>query len=243
LANLDAELQTFTHIAANNYKETLRNLYTGLEYIATQEAPRLSDIGKANVRRAQASIQKMKLLTEDIITYSSIPGSDVHSTEIDLLKILIAIKNDLSRKLDEEDLQIDCGDLPTIQGYPVLLTLLFYHLIDNCIKFRKEGSKLMVDIICSEEPGNTINHPDSQKDKQYYVISIRDNGEGFDPGDAEDIFTMFFRLHEKNRFKGSGIGLAICKKIMSIHKGFILAQSNPGEGAIFRCYFPHASDQ
>jgi signal transduction histidine kinase len=238
LANLNSELQTFTNIAANNYKETLRNLYTGLEYIATQEAPRLSDVGKANVRRAQASIQKMKLLTEDIITYSSIPGIDKRISEVNLIEILKAIKNDLGKKMDKENIQIDCSDLPSIQGYPALLTLLFHHLIDNSIKFRKEGIKLMIDIRCSQQEGSTINHPASQADLKYDVISIIDNGLGFDQDEAEDIFTMFYRIHEKNRYRGSGIGLAICRKIMNIHRGFIVAQSEAGQGATFHCYFP-----
>ncbi|MBC7946319.1 MAG: hypothetical protein H7Y42_00455 [Chitinophagaceae bacterium] len=238
LATLNSELQTFTNIAANNYKDTLRNLYTGLEFIASQEAPRLSDTGKANVRRAQAAIQKMKLLTEDIITYSSIPSLDKEVAVVDLMNILEGLKKDLATKLGPENIRINCVNIPAINGYPALLSLLFHHLIDNCIKFRKENHPLDIHIECEEGNGVELDHPSAMPHVKYVSIAITDNGMGFDPDKAEDIFAMFYRANEKNKYKGSGIGLAVCRKIMDIHSGFILAKAIPDEGATFHCYFP-----
>jgi light-regulated signal transduction histidine kinase (bacteriophytochrome) len=242
LATVNLELQTFSSIAANNYKETLKQLYTNLEYITSAEAANLSNAGRANIRRAQAAIQKMKLLTEDIIVYSAIQTIDDNKTEVDIKELLDNLKTYSAKKIKEEDIQIDCGDLPVLQGHPALLSLLFHHLVDNAIKFGQEGEKTIIHIRCSRQEGSAINHPAAIRGKNYYVITISDNGHGFNPQHAEDIFNMFYRETGTNNRKGSGMGLAICKKIMDIHSGFILAESTPGNGAVFSCYFPIEKD-
>lgn len=242
LATVNLELQTFSSIAANNYKETLKQLYTNLEYITSAEAANLSNAGRANIRRAQAAIQKMKLLTEDIIVYSSIQAIDDNKTEVDIKELMDTIKLNISKKIKEESIEIDCDDRPVLQGYPALLSLLFRHLVDNSIKFVQEGKKTIIHIRCSRQEGSAINHPSVLGEKNYNVITISDNGHGFNPEHAEDIFNMFYRETGTNNRKSSGMGLAICKKIMDIHGGFILAESIPGNGSVFSCYFPIEKD-
>ncbi len=181
LATANLELQTFSSIAANDYKETLKHLYTSLEYITTAEAPNLSHTGRANIRRSQAAIQKMKLLTEDIIVYSTIQNLDGSEISVDLVGIFEMIKKHNDKKIKEEDIEIDCSDLPVIKGHHQLLTLLFHHLVDNAIKFNQPGKKSTIHIRCAQQEGPSIDSPVAIKGKKYDVVSITDNGHGFSP--------------------------------------------------------------
>lgn len=238
LASVNSELKTFNSIAATDYTDTLKKLYTNLEFLISNDARKLSDEGKANVRRAQSAIQKMKLLTEDIVSYSSIQTKDSDLQQVDVVAMLRNIEEDMARVWTGIEIKMDCtDDMPHIQGYPFLLTLLFNHIIDNAIKFRKEDHQPLIQIGCPDKeyapshsaaiPGTLYNH-----------FTIADEGIGFDSEHSEDIFTIFHRLHPKGAYKGSGIGLAICRKIMDIHGGFIYAESGKDLGATFHCYFP-----
>ena len=236
LLALGSELKTFNTIAANDYNETLKNLYTCLEFIVSNDARNLSDAGKANLRRAQAAIQKMKLLTEDIIAYSNI-HTEEQLSRIDLNEVLVNVANTMTEKIRENQVTIVYSNLPNINGYPLLVTILFNHLIDNAIKFRKDEKHPVITITYHKAEGSDINHPAALKDVRYDVIAVVDNGIGFDAEEHDKIFTMFYRAKTKSKTKGSGIGLAICKKIMDLHKGFITSECNP-ECTTFLCYFP-----
>ena len=236
LEALSSELKTFNTIAAHDYNDTLRGLYNSMEFIITNDAKNLSDAGKANIRRAQAAIQKMKLLTEDIIAFSRI-HSEQEMTSVELSDVILSVLSSLDEKIKEEDAIVRVDKLPAITGYPALLSLLFYHLITNALKFRKPDLQPVIDIKHSVQQGSQIQHSAALKDVTYNMISVIDNGLGFPPEEGEKIFTMFYRLHEKGKHKGSGIGLAICKKVMDLHGGFIASECTP-ECTTFRCYFP-----
>ncbi|HYV54604.1 MAG TPA: ATP-binding protein [Chitinophagaceae bacterium] len=232
---LSSELKTFNTIAANDYNETLKHLYNSMEFIINNDAKNLSDAGKANIRRAQAAIQKTRLLTDDIIAFSKI-HPDEQMTEVDLNEILVAVLNSLDEKIKAANAKISADKLPTITGYPPLVSLLFHHLISNALKFRKDELYPVIDIRHSVKRGSEIEHSAVLTNDTYNLISVIDNGIGFDPQEGEKIFTMFYRLHEKGKQKG-GIGLAICKKIMDLHGGFIASECTP-ECTTFKCYFP-----
>ena len=238
LESLKNELKTFTSIAANDYKETLRKLYTGMEYIVNNDAKNLSNEGKANVRRAQSAIQKLKLLTEDIVSYSSLQNHASQSERVDLNEILISVRKDQEKSLNGFQLQMELDNLPIVNGYPRLIAVLFSHLLDNAIKFRKEESGGNITVTVKYKTGNLVNHPSALPGIKYAIISFNDNGVGFEADNAEHIFIIFSKLHEKGKYKGSGVGLAICKKIMEMHEGFITGEGVPGDGAVFSCYFP-----
>ena len=231
----NAGIKTFTSIAANDYKETLKHLYTNLEFIISNEAKKLSDAGKANLRRAQSGIQKMKLLTDDIVNFLKIPSLDNVLTEIDLNEIIKTVITDLTNKIGEANTIIEKEELPVLKGYPLLISLLFYHLLDNAIKFRKENRSNLVWI--GYKKMDQINVDGAVPNMAYHRIGIVDDGIGFKSEDAEKIFEIFYKPHQK-KYKGSGIGLAICRQIMDIHHGFILAESNESKGASFICFFP-----
>lgn len=235
---LNSELRTFTSVAIHQYKETLRNLYTSLEYMVRNDARNFTDTGKANIRRGQAAIQKLQLLTDDIVTYSKINQLDTDLTTVDLNEIVKKVIRDMSPAISQAGANIEITSLPVIEGYPLLLSLLFYHLLDNAIKFRKQVTPPVVKI--RHSMADELNfEPMALRDTPYAIISIADNGIGFEEEYAEKIFEMFFRLHEKkDKYKGSGVGLCVCRKIVTMHGGFITAEGIPAHGATFNCYFP-----
>jgi len=238
----NSELKTFTTVAANNYVETLKNLYVDLEMIVTGDARNLSNSGRANLRRAQAAIQKMKLTTDDLISFSKLHEIGVKEDQVDLNRILQQTINDLVSKSNHPPIEIRCDGLPLIIGYPMLLPVLFYHLLDNAIKFRKGDKDHVISITCKEfVPESDLNPGGGEKNINYHVISISDNGIGFPQEESEKIFEMFSQLNEKGKYRGSGTGLAICKKIMELHGGFISAEGKLVEGATFNCYFPQGN--
>ena len=239
LNSLNSELNTFTTIAGGNYRETLRHLYIHLEMIVTQDARNLSNSSRANLRRAQGAVQKMKLLTEDLMEFSKLHEIGSGKEDVDLNKIFQTVLGDFRDKLHLTAIAIECDPLPSIAGYAPLLSLLFHHLIDNAIKFRKTDKDHKITVTCRElekEEG-----PDSEgaiKNSRYSVITIADNGIGFRQEESEKIFDLFYQSHEKGRYKGSGVGLAVCKKIMEMHGGFLTAEGKPDGGGLFHCYFP-----
>jgi PAS domain S-box-containing protein len=243
LESLTSELRTFNAIAANDYKETLKHLYTSLEFLISNDARNLSNQGKASIRRAQSAIQKIKLLTDDIVSYSRIDSIVDEMVSVELNNILKTVKHDLEKKIKEASAIITCGECPAIQGYPLLISLLFFHLIDNAIKFKREDADPVIEISHIEIKITDTVEKIPVSETTYKVITVSDNGIGFNPQYAENIFGMFYRLHENHAYKGSGIGLAICKKIMDIHGGFIKAESEEGKGSTFSCYFPVSTNK
>jgi signal transduction histidine kinase len=235
LESLNSELKTLSNIAAHDYIDTLRSTYTQLEYIILNDARNLSDAGKASIRRSQSGIQKMKLLTEDLVAYTQIPFLEDQVSPVDLNEVLRNVLDNMSKKIYETEASIVCDRLPTIPGISNLFFLLFYHLIDNSIKFKRKSDKPFIQITHKQVdriPGKT-----SLSNGIYDTVTVTDNGIGFEKKDAESIFIIFHRLHDKFKYKGSGIGLAICKKIMEVQNGFIIASSVPGKGASFNCFF------
>jgi len=239
LEHLNSEFRAFTSIAANDYKEALKKMYTSLEFVISHDASMLSNEGKANLRRVQSGIQRMKLLTEDIVSFSSLEELHEKREVVNLNDYLEQVKNVISGQMTgADDIIVDGGKLEPVNGYPTLLYLLFYHLLENAVKFRSEERSLHIHINCSVVNGLYINHADASPDTFYDLIRISDNGIGFEQELAGKIFSIFYRIEKTNKFKGSGTGLAFCRKIMQIHDGFIIAEGYPNKGAIFYCYFP-----
>jgi signal transduction histidine kinase len=238
LETLNSELKTFNQVAASDYDYTLKNLYTNLEFIITKDAANLSHQSKANIRRAQTAIQKLKLLTEDIIAYTDLNYPGAEKETVFLNAIVNAVLHDMKGRLTDCNAIVGFDDLPSVQGYSSLLVLLFHNLIDNAIKFCQDLKSPAVRIgYKGVTTGADLQQGNLQKDLKYHQLTITDNGIGFGQDEAERIFEIFYRVANNGKHKGSGIGLAICRKIMAIHEGYIMAE--PGEqGSEFNCFFP-----
>jgi len=237
LETLNTELKTFNTITSRDYKETLQILYTNLEYIVSKDGRLLSDTSKANIRRAQSAIQRMKLLTDDISNYLQLYDLGIHRTLINAHELLKDVLEGMKDKLERANAKVEMAPLPPLYSDPFLFALLLRHLIDNAINFKKIIVPPVIKIKYSQ--ADEINAvPQAIKDTPYTIISISDNGIGFDEEHADKIFDLFYIINENRKTKGSGIGLAICKKIMQMHVGFITAEGTTAHGATFNCYFP-----
>jgi signal transduction histidine kinase len=235
---LHSELHTFTTLVAQDYQETLRQIYISLEMIISAEAHQFSNPSKAHLRRAQSMLQKLNLLTRDIVSYAAIGAPGDKLSTVGLADIVEGVARDLGGKLEAAGGSMHHRELPLIKGHPLLLSVLFNHLIINCIKFRHPVRPLSIEISCKLLDAGRIVHPGAYPGRSYYRVETKDNGIGFDPVDREKVFEMFYHGHEKLKFKGSGMGLAIVRKIMEIHGGYVAADSVPGEGVSICCYFP-----
>lgn len=239
LTQRNAELANFTAIASHDLKEPLRKIYTFAELIMTHEAHKLSDAGRSNFRRIQKAVQRMGLLTDDIVTFSEVNKIDEKRTVIDLNNLLLMALHPFQAIIAHTEALILSAPLPQISGYDTALLHLFRQLVSNSLKFQPEGNKPRINIDYELVQGKVVKHQEALPNAQYHCIRVSDNGIGFEREYAERIFGMFQRLHREGAFKGSGMGLAICKKAVQLHHGFITADSEPGEGSTFSSYLLH----
>ncbi len=236
------ELANFNNIASHDLKEPLRKIYTFIEMVATAEGQKLTDVARNNLRRAQSAVQRMGLLTDDIVTYSEVTVPGEQLSEVDLRHIFLFAQHQYQQAIDDSKAVIAAEVLPVIVGYRDLLRHLWYHMLGNALKFHEQGAKPQVHIGYAYVSGKEIRLPEADAQAFYHCISFKDNGIGFDPAFSEKIFAMFQRLHPPGVYKGTGMGLPICRRIVEAHEGFITVQSKEGKGSTFSCYLKDLSN-
>lgn len=237
LETASTEMATFTYITSNEIKEPLRHVYTAFELLVKSEGKTLSNGGKANIRRIQASLNRINLLLDDIWALSHISSFKQVRNSVDLNVVYREARNKLQGKIGESDAIIDAASLPVVAGYKEMLETLFVNIIGNGLKFQPAGNQPRISIkshfVDKEKlPAGILSK------RPMLLLTFSDNGIGFDPAQADRIFIMFEKLHPKGEYHGSGMGLAIVKKIMEAHDGFVTAIAVPGKGATIQCYFP-----
>ena len=228
------ELASFTYITSNKIKDPMRQIYTGVEHLIQVEATRLTDSGKASFRRMQSSLNRMDLLLDDVLSLAQISIIEKPETKVDLNVLIKEVSNHI-KKISEKTVNIDIEEMCVITGHKNYLYLLFYNLLENAIKFN-ESNVAEIKVTCEKVALDEIN--DQFIETEYFCVTIADNGIGIETENIEKIFNMFEKLHAPGKYKGSGTGLAIARKIMDAHDGIIKAESVPGKGSSFHCYFP-----
>ena len=231
------ELGSFTYAASHDLQEPLRKIQTFSDRIL-QTPPGLPQAAQEQFKRIQSAVARMRLLIENLLSYSKVEVSKPQFELTDLNPLLQEVKNDLSETIEATGAVIDYGELPKLAAVPFQLQQLFTNIISNAIKFRKQAVRPHIRIDCAVVKGKDIPAANAPAEKEYYHLRISDNGIGFNPEYAEKIFDIFQRLHGRTEYEGTGIGLAICKKIVETHKGFISATGEPGEGSVFHIFLP-----
>jgi signal transduction histidine kinase len=206
--------------------------------ILTKEVEHLSDTGKMYFKRIQASLQRMNLLTDDILSYSQLDTEGETLGSVNLNNTLKFVRNTLSEEIARKNAVIKSDMLPSITGYRTLLSQLFQNIISNALKFQEGEATPEIRISATYVNSSGLKYKELIDDTDYVCISFADNGIGFERKYVDRIFQMFQRLHTGDKYSGTGIGLAICKKIVELHRGYITAESTPGGGSAFHCYLP-----
>ncbi len=233
------ELANLNWISTHDLKEPLRKIQIFASKVLDREDPDLSVQVKDSVERMRFAAEKMQLLIEDILTYSKAGTMDKVFTLTDLNEVLRNVLTDLQDTIDEKGAMVHSDNLPFLEIIPFQVHQLFINLISNAIKFVKTGAQPDIRITAGIVEASAIRHEKTASGR-YHAIAFHDNGIGFEAEYESRIFDIFQRLHPAHKYPGTGIGLAICKKIMENHKGFIDARSVFDEGSIFTIYFPTA---
>jgi nitrogen-specific signal transduction histidine kinase/CHASE3 domain sensor protein len=237
LRAINAELESFNNIVSHDLQEPLRKIQMFISRIEENEFPALSETGQEQFKRIASSANRMQNLLIDLVNYSRAMKGDKAFAETDLGKIVKEVFTELSLNIEEKKAVIKVGPLPIINAIPAQIHQLFVNLLTNSIKFTQPDTPPKVAISQEEIAENEVCNGESISDKKYIKIAVVDKGIGFSQEFADKIFLLFRRL-EKERYDGTGIGLAICKKIVENHNGYIHAESDLGKGAKFIIYLP-----
>lgn len=227
------DLEQFAYIASHDLQEPLRKIKTFTALL--EKTLTLNEKEKNYFSKIILSSDRMSSLINNVLDYSRLSKPEEQFIDTDLNIIIENIRFDFELLIQEKNAQLIVESLPTILGIRQQLTQLFSNLISNALKFSTAAPVIR---ITAQIVNGSASIPGIQAGKLYHEISVTDNGIGFDQQYAEQIFTIFQRLNDSQTYSGTGIGLAMCKKIVVNHGGVILAESNLGEGAVFKIYFP-----
>ena len=238
LERINEELSSFAYISSHDLQEPLRKIQTFCDRIREMEYEKLSDKGKDYFIRMQAGASRMQNLIRDILAYSRMTTAEKILEMTDLNDLLAHAKTELEVLISEKRAAIVNDRMPIMKVIPFQIQQLLNNLLNNALKFSRPGVPPHVVIKCERIAGSKVRHLYPLASLYYYHITFADNGIGFEPEYSKKIFEVFQRLHARTEYGGTGIGLAICKKIVENHNGFIFAESQINEGATFHVYLP-----
>jgi signal transduction histidine kinase len=234
LEHSNRELRDFAFVATHDLQEPLRKIQTFSERVKQDCGAGLSEKSQDFLGRVINAARRMHNLVEALLEYSCLSTTQEPYREIDLAVVVGEVLEDLSTRIIETQGRIDVGELPVIEADPTQMRQLFQNLIANALKYHRPGVAPEIQV-----HGNLW---DSGGDGEMCEIEVSDNGIGFDEQFLTKIFTPFQRLHGKQEYEGTGIGLAICRKIVERHGGTITAKSTPGNGSTFLIALPARHD-
>lgn len=240
LEKMNKELEAFAYVSSHDLQEPLRKIQTFTGRILEKENEHLSETGKEYLRRMRIAGERMQQLIQDLLAYSRTKTTDRKFESIDLALILEDIKEDLKDEFKQHNVIIETNDSCAIKVkvIPFQFRQLIYNLVSNSIKFAKSNEAPVIKLFCKISEGSEMNFEKLIPNLTYYHLTVSDNGIGFNSEYKEKIFEIFQRLHGREEYSGTGIGLAIVKKIVDNHNGIITAEGELNVGATFNIYLP-----
>ena len=237
LARSNQELEQFAYIASHDLQEPLRKIQAFGDRLRQRSYESLAEQGRDYIDRMLYSAVRMRRLIDDLLLFSRITTKPQTAARIDLDQILEGVLDDLEVGIEKAGAVVEVEPLPLLEADPSQMRQLFQNLIGNALKFVTPNSSPRIRIFAERE-SNPPTEGGSDPTAEWWRISFQDNGIGFDEKYTDRIFQVFQRLHGRHEYEGTGVGLAICRKIVERHGGVITARSRPGEGATFIVTLP-----
>jgi len=233
LARSNAELEQFAYVASHDLQEPLRKIQAfGDRLKGKCDAVNLQE-GRDYLERMQSAAARMQTLINDLLTFSRVISASQPFMPVDLNAVAKGVLSDLEVRIEQTKAKVEVGDLPTIEGDPLQMRQLLQNLIGNALKFQPPNAQPLIRIQGRILKSPFASTPEEDPYSEQCELTIQDNGIGFDEKYLDKIFAVFQRLHGRNEYEGTGVGLAVCRRITDRHGGTINAKSKPGEGATF----------
>lgn len=237
LDSANKDLVSFSHVSSHDLQEPLRKIQNFISRLLLEEQANFSDNGKRYLQGISATAKGMKLLIEDLLDYAEASHSDRKFERIDLAALVKSVVADFGDIIATKNAAVDFARLGTAIAIPFQFRQVLQNLIGNSLKFASPTRPVIIKITSRKVKMDGL-HAATKGKINYLHIVYTDNGIGFDPRHNEQIFDVFERLHARDKFAGTGIGLAICKRIIENHNGYITATGKPAKGARFDIYLP-----
>ena len=232
-------MQDFAQVASHDLQEPLRKFLSYGDRLKSKAGESLDEDSQDYLERMCNAAARMQTLINDLMSFSRVEIKGQPFVPTDLGVIAREVSADLETRIEQASGRVEIEELPTIDVDPMQMRQLMQNLIGNSLKYFREGVPPVVRIYCQKpEAGSRDYLDEGAPSRQFCEILVVDNGIGFDEKYLDRIFTVFQRLHKKGEYEGTGVGLAICRKIVDRHNGSITARSTPGQGATFVVTLP-----
>ncbi len=242
LQKSNEELEQFAFIASHDMQEPLRKIRTFSQRLEQSAAKYFDEDNQLYLQKIKKSSDRMSNLINDILNYSKLDYADTQFEDVDLDTIVANVLEDFELKIEQKNASVIVGKLPVVKAMPLQMNQLLHNLISNSLKFARANEPGVINISARRVEGRDVQAHNLQIEpgRQYYEIVVCDNGVGFEQEYAERVFNIFERLYTNEQYTGTGIGLALCKKIAHMHQGDIFAVSHPDIGTEIHVLLPVA---
>ena len=243
LQRSNEELEQFAYVASHDLQEPIRKIATYSNKLLTRSQEHFSEETRTYLERINKSTARMYELINGLLHYSRIARGNNHFVHVDLREVITSVLGDFDLKIQQKRAVVQYDQLPKVEAVAIQMRQLFSNLISNSLKFSKKEIPPVIQIASSALTDEQKDFYKLKRTVDYVNVFYLDNGIGFEQAYAEKVFELFQRLHGRNEYEGSGIGLSICRKIVSNHGGLIFAFSQPGKGVTFQVILPVSQQQ